>query len=333
MTGKETIEKTPKQMAEAVLIPLDYQVNRNSKDSVFCDLFSDPKYVLELYAALHPEDDISKIEDITLVTLDNQMLRVQYNDLGFIIGNRLLILIEEQSSWSINVLIRILMYLGESYQRYIRNNSLNVYSTKKVPIPQPEFYVIYPKERNGLPKEISLSKDFFRIENPNDSFIDLKVKIIYDSEQGDIINQYVNFCRVFDEQVGLYGRTEKAVNETIRICKDKNVLKEYLQREEIPNIMFGVFDKEYQLNLMLEEERQEARETGRAEGRAEGREEGRAEGQAEGRVMQAIKMYRVLAKYDDAQILDAICNDFNLSAQDAKKYIIMEHNPDIPVIL
>ena len=89
MADKKPSEKTPKQMAEAVLIPLDHQVNRNSKDSVFCHLFSDPKYVLELYAVLHPEDDITKIEDITLVTLDNQLLRTQYNDLGFIVGNLL----------------------------------------------------------------------------------------------------------------------------------------------------------------------------------------------------------------------------------------------------
>ena len=39
-------EKTEKEMAEAVLKPLDDSVNRNSKDSVFCNLFSDPRYVL-----------------------------------------------------------------------------------------------------------------------------------------------------------------------------------------------------------------------------------------------------------------------------------------------
>ena len=61
------------------------------------------------------------------------------------------------------------------------------------------------------------------------------------------------------------GRTEKAVRETIRICRDQNVLKDYLAKEEVPNIMFGAFDKEFQLELL--------RETDRAEGREEGREE------------------------------------------------------------
>ncbi len=36
-----------------------------------------------------------------------------------------------------------------------------------------------------------------------------------------------------DEQRKLHGRTRKAVTETIRICKDKNVLREYLEEREM----------------------------------------------------------------------------------------------------
>lgn len=189
MTDGSNNQKTPKQMAEAVLTPLDSKVNRKSKDSVFCDLFSDPKYILQLYSVLHPEDDVTKVTDITLVTLENQILRLQYNDLGFIVGNRLMILVEEQSFWSLNILIRFLPYLGDTYQRYIRNNGLDVYDAKPVMIPKPEFYVVYPKDRKNLPDEISLSKDIFGIDDPEEVFLDLKVKVIYDSQQGDILNQ------------------------------------------------------------------------------------------------------------------------------------------------
>ena len=34
----------------------DVNTNRKAKDSVFSDLFSDKRYLLELYRALHPED-------------------------------------------------------------------------------------------------------------------------------------------------------------------------------------------------------------------------------------------------------------------------------------
>jgi len=146
---------TGKALAGNILTPLDDQVNRNAKDSVFCDLFAQPEYLLQMYAVLHPEDDVTSITDITLVTLDHKLLNAQYNDLGFIVGNRLMILVEHQSTWTVNILIRFLMYLGETYQRYIRNNHINIYSTRTVELPKPELYVIYPGERGNRPDEIS----------------------------------------------------------------------------------------------------------------------------------------------------------------------------------
>ena len=165
-------------MAGNILKPLDDQVNRNAKDSVFCDLFAQPEYLLQMYAVLHPEDDVTGITDITLVTLDHKLLNAQYNDLGFIVGNRLMILVEHQSTWTANILIRFLMYLGETYQRYIRNNHINVYSTKPVELPKPELYVIYPGDRGNRPDEISLSKDFFHLKGPGPGFVDIRARII-----------------------------------------------------------------------------------------------------------------------------------------------------------
>ena len=168
-----------------------------------------------------------------------------------------MVLAEAQSTWTVNILIRLVMYLGETCQRYIKNNQLNVYSTRKLEIPRPELYVIYHRPQGDLPDEISLSKDYFGIEDPRDIYVDVRVKIIYDSSEGNIISQYITFCRVFDEQIRLYGKTEKAVTETIRICKDRDVLKDYLSREEVPSIMFGGFDMEEQLEFMRKEAREE----------------------------------------------------------------------------
>lgn len=70
---------------------------------------------------------------------------------------------------------------------------------------------------------------------------------------------------MFDEQIRVYGRTEKAVMETLRICRDREVLKDYLAEEEVPDLMFGYFNMEEQLDFIRREERAE----GRAEGRAE----------------------------------------------------------------
>ncbi len=58
--------------------------------------------------------------------------------------------------------------------------------------------------------------------------------------------------------------TRKAVTETIRICKDRNVLREYLaQREkEVVTIMMSLFDEEQIMKSFIRSERHdEARET------------------------------------------------------------------------
>ena len=53
-----------------------------------------------------------------------------YNDLGFTVGKespKLMILLEAQSTWTINVLVRIMLYLAESLQEYIVKHNLNVF--------------------------------------------------------------------------------------------------------------------------------------------------------------------------------------------------------------
>ena len=54
------------------------------------------------------------------------------------------------------------------------------------------------------------------------------------------------FSKVYNEQRKLHGNTKQAVTETIRICKDKNVLKEYLEskEQEVVDIMMTLFDDE-----------------------------------------------------------------------------------------
>lgn len=115
------------------------------------------------------------------------------------------------------------MYLGETYRRYIKTNGLKIYNETNVEIPRPELYVVFTGERAEKPETISLRDCFFRGEY---CCADVEAKMIYESKQGDIINQYIFFSKVFDEQYRLYpGDRTKAVQETIRICMERDVLK------------------------------------------------------------------------------------------------------------
>lgn len=234
----------------------DHIMKRTIKDSVFTNLFQDKKYLLQLYKALHPEDNDVTEDALEDVTIKNVLTDNIYNDLGFTVRNRLVVLVESQSTWSMNIIVRALFYLAQTYHDYFTRTKQNYYKSRAVQMPMPEVYVIYTGDRKTRPPEISLSQEFF---NGAECCIDIKVKILYDGKEGDIISQYVTFTKVCNEQVALYGRSGKAVKEAIRICKDQNVLKEYLteREKEVTNIMSLLLDQEEITRSYIESEIQE----------------------------------------------------------------------------
>ena len=187
---------------------------RKAKDSIFTSLFSDRHNILLLYQALHPEDKAAREEDIRNVTLHNVLTDGMYNDLGFLVGKHLIILVEAQSTWSPNIVIRALMYLVKTYNEYFKENKQNIYGTAAIELPRPELYIIYTGKYKKRKKYLSLKEMYFP---KGECAIEVKARIIYDGKQGDIINQYVTFCHVLDKQVSKYGRTKIALEETIRI--------------------------------------------------------------------------------------------------------------------
>ena len=269
----ETVEKqTPKMMAEKLLEPTKEKINRNLKDSVFCDLFARPEYLIQLYQTLHPEDTTTTPDDLTIVTLTQLFVKEIYNDLGFLAGNRLIVLVEHQSKWSDNIVVRFLPYLGETYHRYMEKNDLDVFSTKKVQLPKPELYVVFTGERKIKPATISLKKDIFGLDEEEDCCVEVEAKVIYGNEADrDILNQYIIFSKVFDEQKNLYpDDLRKAVQETIRICKDKDVLTAYLEQEEAAIVMYAFADQEREFKRALRKEGEAGEARGEARGEVKG---------------------------------------------------------------
>ena len=238
-----------------------HMAKRTAKNSVFLDLFQNKSYLLKLYKTLHPEDTAATEDSLTDVTITNVLTDNLYNDLGFIANNKLMILVEAQSTWTVNILVRVLLYLAQSYHEYFQRTSQDYYNSRKVRMPKPELYVIFTGNKGRKPDRLLLSEEFFK---GADIDIEVKAKVIYESDTDDIINQYIIFCKVFNEQTKQHGMTQKAVTETIRICKDRNVLKEYLldREKEVVTIMMSLFDEEQIMKSFIRSERHdEARKT------------------------------------------------------------------------
>ena len=195
------------------------------------------------------------------MTIQNVLTDDLYNDLGFRNGDRMMILVESQSTWSVNIIIRVLLYLAQTWNEHIEETKQNRYGSRKLELPRPEFYVIFTGERQEKPEYLNLSKEFF---DGKKGFLEARVKMLYGDGNGDIISQYVNFTKIYQEQARLLGRTVEAVRETIRICKDKDVLKEYLSahEKEVVSIMMALFDQEKAVEQFGYEKKQEGREEG-----------------------------------------------------------------------
>ena len=173
----------------------------------------------------------------------NVLVDSDYNDLGFSVGRHLVVLVESQTTFTYNIIIRALMYLAQTYHEYFSRTKQNRYGSKKLIVPKPELYMIFTGERKNIPDIISLREDFFGGEK---IALNVEVKVLYQENEKDIIGQYIIFCKVYSEQRKIHGNTELAVTETIRICKDKNVLREYLisKEQEVVDIMMTLFDDE-----------------------------------------------------------------------------------------
>lgn len=155
-------------------------VKHKIKDSVFTNLFADKKYLLQLYQALHPEDLETTEEQLKNITINNVLVNGVYNDLGFMVGDKLVILAEAQATWSPNIVIRALLYLSHTYHEYFKTTNQLLYSSKKAHLPEPELYVIYTGERKEHPEILSLSDEFF---GGKQTAIDVKVRMIYDGKK------------------------------------------------------------------------------------------------------------------------------------------------------
>jgi hypothetical protein len=73
--------------------------------------------------------------------LEDALFNDHLNDISFVVGDTIVVLIEHQSTINPNMALRLLMYIGRIYEKIIAGR--NIYSTKKIPIPHPVFIVLY----------------------------------------------------------------------------------------------------------------------------------------------------------------------------------------------
>jgi hypothetical protein len=251
-------------------------VNREVKNSVFSLLFGDPETLREVYGALEGIT-IDPAQPIVINTLEDALYMKRINDLSFTIGEKLVVLIEHQSTLNKNMPLRILMYIARIYEKIVENK--DIYAKGLIKIPQPEFYIINNgPDTNWDTQKLKLS-DAFEDASPLGVSSPMPLELIttvYNINQGhnkDIVrkSKKLSGYSVFIDKVREYekesGDLEGAIKKAVKYCVENNILKDFLEThsKEVLNMLFTEWNQEEALEYRYNEGREEGREEGRKE--------------------------------------------------------------------
>ena len=263
----------------------DNNANRSFKDSAFTCLFSDSKNLISLYNALENKNYPLDTE-IEINTLDEVFFRKQKNDISFIIDNRFIVLIEHQSTINGNMPLRLLIYIARLYEKMFAGKA--IYKERTIPLPTPEFIVLYNGTKKFAKEKIYKLSDAF-IDKCQGIHLDLTVRVVNANygQNNDImrkctaLNEYSIFIdkiRRLQEQ----GETlDVALKHAINYCIDHEILKDFLIRysSEVRNMLYQEFNIEDAIEVAKEEGIEEGFERGIEQGIEKGIEQGIEKGQ------------------------------------------------------
>jgi len=269
--------------------------NRQYKDSVFAKLFSDPDALRDLYAALEGV----RLPDgtpLTVNTLENVFFMGRVNDVSFQLGDKLVVVVEHQSSLNPNMPLRALLYIARLYEKVIDDRK--IYSSSLVRVPVPEFFVLYNGKAPCPDEQVLRLSDAFAdtagLLPPGPPALDLAVKVLninrgHNAERlrkSRVLSQYSAFiAKVRDgEKAGLPAA--EAIKRAVQWCVRHDILKQFLEANssEVTNMLITEWNWNDALAVRWEEgvEKGIALEKERSEKKAESRTEGHRAG-AEGK--------------------------------------------------
>ena len=265
-------------------------VRRNYKDSLFCHLFGDERrkeYSLELYNAL-AGTDYRDPDDLELNTIADMVFLGFRNDVSFLVGDEM-VMLEHQSTRNKNMPLRGLLYLSRLYAKLVDQRELDLYSTARLALPAPRFYVLYFGLADEPDRQVLRLSDSF----PSGS-ADLEVTAtVLNCNEGrngailgasEALRGYAHLLALARRNRDAGMEIGPAVSAAVDSCIDEGALAGYLSehRAEAKEMLWTMEDEERMMTIHWKNVDREAREHGLAEGRKIGMEQGRAEGRAEG---------------------------------------------------
>ena len=263
--------------------------NRNHKDSLFIDLFckdqkSGKENFISLYNALHQTNLDLKTTTLEEVNIENILYMALSNDIAILVDDRLIVLVEHQSTINENMPLRLLEYVSRIYEQLVPSEDR--YEKKMIKIPYPEFYVFYNgTEEYPVEKELRLSDAFLIPEDKyaSDKKISLEILVKVININIDKENPILKRCRALQEYstlIELIRETKRQnpkapLEETVSKAINDGILSDYLKRKttEVRNMLIA----EYSYETDIKVQRREAFRLGKEEGISQGAEQTKIE--------------------------------------------------------
>lgn len=205
-----------------------------------------------------------------MLKLEDAVYKDFQNDISFLIGEKIFILGEHQSTINENMPLRFLLYIGRLYETLLAVEDR--YKEKRIRLPTPEFYVFYNGEKEYPAYKILKLSDSFLVKER--ASFDLEVTVhIYNINKGmnpallercPILKEYCEFVDVVSKYKGQKEKLKSAIVE----CMQRGILTDYLSERgsEVTNMLIAQYDYEKDIEV----KQKEAREEGKAEGKTEG---------------------------------------------------------------
>ena len=205
------------------------------------------------------------------IRLDQVLYMTFYNDVSYLVDNKIIVLAEHQSTINPNMPLRCLEYISRLYETLFE--SKEKYSRKLLNIPMPEFYVFYNgDETYPSDKTLKLSDAFIeKTVKPN---LELTVKIININQQNH--HPLLKNCKtmyeytIFVETVRRWKKTDpqNGFQKAIEECIANDILRDYLKRKtkEVLNMLLAEYDYETDIAVQRAEEREIAFAEGISQG-------------------------------------------------------------------
>ena len=206
------------------------------------------------------------------------------NDVSFLIDGRLS-LYEHQSTYNPNLPLRFLLYISKLYAGMTKD--ANLYGTKVIQIPPPEFVIFYNGEEEKPERMVLKLSDMYEIKSREAK---LELEAVMLNISGDNNTGLKEACRtlkeyaLYTDKIRRYAKCmplSDAVDSAIDECIREGVLEEFLRKHKAKAKEMSIF--EYDQEKHMRQEREAAWEDGHAAGVEEGRTAGIQEGIEKGR--------------------------------------------------